>query len=105
VLGFFQVQPVTELSYRLVEEVVWRSLDGTLHAVYSPLSGETLLLNNSAIWVLEVLAEPGWHDPQDVVRQIANEAETSEREVQDTLGDVWTTLLGGGLLRRQRAAA
>jgi hypothetical protein len=39
------------------------------------------------------------------VRQTANEAETSEREVQDTLGDVWTTLLDGGLLRRQRAAA
>lgn len=96
---------MTGPSFRLVDGVVWRPLDDDLHAVYSPLSGETLLLNHSAIWVLEVLAEPGWHDPQDVVRQIANEAETSEREVQDTLGDVWTTLLDGGLLRRQRAAA
>jgi pantoate kinase len=55
--------------------------------------------------VLEGVAEPGWHDPEDVVRQIANEAETSESEVQSTLGDVWTTLLDGGLVRRQRAAA
>ncbi len=96
---------MTDLSYRLVEGVVWRSLDDTLYAVYSPLSGETLLLNGSAIWVLEGVAEPGWHDPEDVVRQIANEAETSESEVQSTLGDVWTTLLDGGLVRRQRAAA
>ena len=96
---------MTDPVYRLVDGVIWRPLDDALHAVYSPLSGETLLLNNTAIWVLEVLAEPGWHDPQDVVRQIASEAETSEREVQDTLGDVWTTLLGSGLLRRQRAAA
>jgi hypothetical protein len=96
---------VTGQRCSLVDGVVWRSLDDTLHAVYSPLSGETLLLNSTAIWVLEVLAEPGWHDPQDVMRQIANESETSEREVEDTLGDVWTTLLDGGLTRCQRAAA
>ena len=96
---------MTGPRYRLVDGAIWRPLDDTLHAVFSPLSGETLLLNGTAIWVLEVLAEPGWHDPQDVVRQIANQVETSEREVQDTLGDVWTTLVDSGLVRRQHATA
>jgi hypothetical protein len=95
---------VTGPGYSLVDGVIWRPLDDALHAVYSPLSGETLLLNNTAVWVLEVLAEPGWHDPEDVVRQIASEAETSEREAQGTLGEIWTMLLDGGLVRRQRAA-
>lgn len=96
---------MTGQRYRLVDRVDWRPLDDTLHAVYSPLSGDTLLLNSTAVWVLEALAEPGWHDAEDVVRQIAREAETSEGEVRDTLGDIWTTLLEGGLVRRQRAAA
>ncbi len=91
--------------YQLVEGVIWRPLDDALHAVYGPLSGETMLLNAAAIWVLDVLAEPGWHHPEDVVRQIASEAELPEDEVRCTLGDIWALLLDGGLVRRQRAAA
>ncbi|MCE2908510.1 MAG: hypothetical protein ACK5Y8_02935 [Betaproteobacteria bacterium] len=92
-------------QYCLVKGVVWRPLDDSLHAVYCPLSGETLLLNGTAVWVLELLAGPGWHHPDGVVRQVAIEAELPEEEVRASLGNIWTTLLGGGLLRRQRAAA
>jgi hypothetical protein len=76
-----------------------------LHAVYSPLSGETLLLNSTAVWVLELLTGHGWHHPDGVVRQLAMEAELPDDEVRASLGDIWSTLLDGGLVRRQRAAA
>lgn len=90
---------------QLVPGVIWQPLDDTLCAAYSPLSGETHLLNNTAIGVLELLAEPGWHHPADVVHQLAREAERPEAEVAAVLGEVWTTLVDGGLVRRERSAA
>ncbi len=96
---------MTAARCRLRPGVVWRPLDDTLHAVYSPLSGETHLLNGTAIWVLELLAEPGWHHPDDVVRQVALEAELPEAEIRAALGDVWSTLVDGGLVQRERVAA
>ena len=96
---------MTDERIRLVPGVVWRELDDTLCAVYSPLSGETHLLNSTAIWVLELLAEPGWHHPDDVVRQLAFQSEAAEAEIRAALGDLWGTLVHGGLVRRQRATA
>ena len=90
-------------SLRLVEGVVWRPLDDHLFAVFSPLSGETHLLNATAICVLELLGQPGWHHPDDVVRQVALESESPEDDVRMSLGDVWTTLVSGGLVRRRSA--
>jgi hypothetical protein len=55
--------------------------------------------------VLELLAGQGWHHPDGVVRQVAIEAELPDDEVRASLGDIWSTLLDGGLARRQRAAA
>lgn len=89
---------------RLVQGVVWQALDETMHAVYSPLSGETLLLNGTAIWVLERLGEPGWHQPDDVVGQAALEAGRPEDEVCAALGNIWAMLQDAGLVSRERAA-
>jgi PqqD family protein of HPr-rel-A system len=92
---------LTAGRFSLVPGVVWRELDDSLHAVYSPLSGDTHLLNPTAVWVLEQLAAPGWHDADDVVRQVALESEVPEAEMRAALGDVWSTLVTGGLVRRQ----
>lgn len=73
-----------------------------MFAVYSPLSGETHLLNGTAVWMLELLAEPGWHDPDDVLQRAATESDVPEAEIRQSLGDLWGTLVDGGLVRRQR---
>ncbi len=96
---------MNDARVRLVSGVVWLPLDDTMHAAYSPLSGETLLLNDTAIWVLERLAEPGWHRPDDVLRQAALEAERPEGEVRVSLGNIWATLQDAGLVRREPPSA
>jgi hypothetical protein len=52
--------------------------------------------------VLELLAGEGWHDPDDVVRQVASEAGLSEDEARAALGDVWKTFDDSGLVLRHR---
>ena len=87
--------------YRLADGVVWESLDGAMFAVYSGLSGETHLLNETAVWMLEWLAAPGWHHADDVVHGAASEAGVSEEELRASLGDIWTTYVQDGLVRRR----
>jgi hypothetical protein len=87
--------------YRLADGVVWESLDDAMFAVYSGLSGETHLLNESAVWMLELLATPGWHHADDVVHLAATEASVPEDELRATLGDIWTTFVHGGLVLRR----
>lgn len=76
-----------------------------MFAVYSTLSGETHLLNGTAVWVLELLAEPGWHHPDDVLQRAASESDVPEAGIRESLGDIWGTLVDGGLVLRRRQAA
>ena len=92
---------MTAQVYRLAEGVVWESLDDVMFAVYSGLSGETHLLNESAVWMLELLAAPGWHHANDVVHRAAAEASVPEDELRAALGDIWTTFVHGGLVLRR----
>ncbi len=92
---------MTVQVYRLADGVVWESLDGAMFAVYSGLSGETHLLNETAVWMLEWLAAPGWHHADDVVHRAASEAGVSEEELRISLGDIWTTFVHDGLVRRR----
>lgn len=94
---------MTAPRLQLVEGVVWRPLDDEMYAVFSPLSGETHLLNGTAVCVLELLGQPGWHHPDDVVRKVALECESPEGDVRAALSDIWTTLVAGGLVRRPQA--
>ncbi|MCA3240877.1 MAG: HPr-rel-A system PqqD family peptide chaperone [Rubrivivax sp.] len=92
---------MTAQVYRLADGVVLESLDGTMFAVYSGLSGETHLLNETAVWMLEWLAAPGWHHADDVVHRAASEASVSEEELRASLGDIWTTFVHDGLVLRR----
>lgn len=82
--------------------MVWEALDDTMFAVYGGLSGETHLLNDTAVWALELLAGPGGHTLDELVRQAAAESEVTDNEARAALGDIWTTLVDSGLLQRQR---
>lgn len=92
---------MTAQVYRLADGVVWESLDDNMFAVYSGLSGETHLLNETAVWMLEWLAAPGWHHADDLIQRAASEAGVSEVELRVSLGDIWTTFVHDGLVRRR----
>ena len=70
---------------------------GELWAVFSPCSGQTLLLNTEAVALLEVLREqPG--DLAQVCQTLAMDTDLSARELQERCGDAWQQLLDAGLL-------
>jgi PqqD family protein of HPr-rel-A system len=73
-----------------------------MFAVYGGLSGETHLLNDTAIWALELASEPGGHTFDELMRQAAADTEVTDNEARAALGDIWTTLVDSGLLQRLR---
>jgi hypothetical protein len=99
VLELIQGGPaLTQARYR----VVWEPLDEQMFAVYSGLSGETHLLNDTAVWLLELLSEPGWHLKDDIVHRAATESQVTDNEAGAAFGDFWTSFIDGGLLQLQR---
>jgi len=72
-----------------------------MFVVFSRLSGETHFLNETAIWLLELLREPGWHSPEGLVEMAAADTDMPEAELQALLGDIWPTFLDGGLVLRR----
>jgi PqqD family protein of HPr-rel-A system len=70
---------------------------GDFWAVFSPRSGQTLLLNTEAVAILEVLREqPG--DLAQVCQTLAMDTDLSAPELQARCGNVWQQLLDAGLL-------
>jgi len=70
---------------------------GALWAVFSPCSGQTLLLNTEAAAILEVLREqPG--DLAQVCQTLAMDTDLSASELQERCSDAWQQLLDAGLL-------
>lgn len=70
---------------------------GEFWAVFSPRSGQTLLLNNEAVAILEVLREQAG-DLAQVCQTLAMDTELSAHDLQERCGDVWQHLLDAGLL-------
>ena len=77
---------------------------GALWGVYSPLSGQTLVLNTEAVAMLEVLRdEPG--DLAIVCRALALDAGLGPKDIEDRCRGVWQDLLDAGLLEPAPLAA
>lgn len=73
-------------------------------AAYSPLSGETLLLNDEGAAVLECLS----HGPartEDVAAALAADSGISPREIAERLAACWHQLVQAGLVRQQMTKA
>lgn len=70
---------------------------GAMWAVFSPLSGQTLMLNTEAVAILEVLRDqPG--GLTDVCRALAADGERDARELEALCQDSLALLLDAGLL-------
>lgn len=96
---------LTDWRHRLADGVVWERLDNDMFVVFSPLSGETHFLNSTAVWLLDLLREPGWHGADELIAKAAAEAEMPLDEVRSLLGDFWATFMDGGLVLRRSGQA
>jgi len=85
------------VRYRLIDGVRVESIAATW-AAFSPVSGETLQLNDEAAAILELLAL-GPLD-SDVVRDtLAEETQTEPAKVGEAISHVWSQLILAGLVR------
>lgn len=82
--------------YRIAPGVVMEAL-GESWAVFSPASGETLLLNAEAAAVLEVLQD-GARDSGQVCAVLAEESGCSVDTLSNSLRDLWPQLSTAGLI-------
>ena len=77
---------------------------GSGWAGFSPLSGETLLLNDAGAAVLEML-EQGPADERSIASTLAEDARVTPEAMLDALAGGWDALISAGLLRRTTASA
>jgi PqqD family protein of HPr-rel-A system len=68
-------------------------------AAFSPLSGDTLLLNDSSAAVLEYL-EAGPADDTSVAAALAGDADVPGETMSQALRSGWEDLVSAGLVRR-----
>jgi len=80
-----------------------RAIDlGPVWAVYSPLSGQTLILNTEAVAILEVLREePG--DLAHVCNSLAGDGQHDAGEIEARCHGAWKQLIDAGLLEPSAA--
>ena len=71
---------------------------GDVWAAFSPVSGETILLNDTSAAILEVLAE-GAQDLAFVAEVLARQVALPRAEVSALLREHWPKLLQAGLVR------
>ena len=83
--------------YARVEGVAIEPL-GHLWASYSPVTGETSLLNDESAAILEIL-EQGEADAEDICRQLSMDSGVSANDLAEVLQDSWPTLVDAGLVR------
>jgi PqqD family protein of HPr-rel-A system len=72
---------------------------GRAWAAFSPASGETLLLNDEAAALLEVLTDGPAHCDA-VCAALAVDGDVAVAQIHAAMGDSWQQLLQAGLLRR-----
>lgn len=76
---------------------------GPVWAVYSPLSGQTLMLNTEAVAMLEVLRDaPG--DLASVCSVLATDGQHEADAIEAMCSGAWQQLLDAGLLEPALAA-
>ena len=89
-------------QYRRVEGVLAEPV-GLLWAVYSPASGETALLNDESVAILEVLAAgPG--DAKTVSATLSEGDRDDAVSIASVIEASWPRLIGAGLVREVRPA-
>ncbi len=72
--------------------------------VYSALSGETHLVNDESVDVLNALDEHLPRTTTEVARHLAAMFEVDAAELEATLAGSWTALVEAGLILRPRSA-
>lgn len=72
---------------------------GHLWAAFSPLSGETTLLNDEGAAVLEVLGTQ-WMSQAQVCAQLAEDTGQVTVDLASIVGDCWPRLIESGLVQR-----
>ncbi len=73
-------------------------------AAFSPLSGETLLLNDEAAAVLEILAE-GPAEADAVCAALAHDSEAPAAQIAASLSQSWEHLMSAGLVLRMESCS
>lgn len=73
-------------------------------AAFSPISGETILLNNESAAILEVLVD-GPATTQQVAEQLAQDMGESGGGLHDLIAGCWSTLIDAGLVQQQLPTA
>ena len=70
---------------------------GEVWVAFSPLSGESMVINNETAAILEVLREaPG--DLEAVCEALAGEVGLDAAELVRTIGATWTRIIEAGLI-------
>lgn len=77
---------------------------GHLWIAFSPASGETALLNEESIAILELL-EQGSATVEDIVAALAASCEEEPASLQSLVADSWSGLVDAGLVREVAQAA
>ena len=72
---------------------------GSLWAVYSPASGETALLNDESVAILEVL-ESGPCSTEAVCAELASGDPSEAAAMMSVIEASWSRLIDAGLVRR-----
>lgn len=86
------------MRYKLVEGIRLEALDN-VWASFSPLSGETQVLNTEAAAVLELLASGGACE-DEVATALADDAAVEPAAVNEALRHIWEQLTAAGLVER-----
>lgn len=72
---------------------------GDVWAAFSPVSGETCLLNNECAAVLEVLAD-GVASTAQVAAQLAQDTGDDSSALLVLIDNAWAVLIDGGLVQK-----
>jgi len=72
---------------------------GDFWAAFSPVSGESILLNDESAAILEVLAE-GPATTQQVAAQLALDTGDVAADLHDLVAGCWLTLIDSGLVQQ-----
>ncbi len=72
---------------------------------FSALSGETHVLNDEGVAILELLDAPSPQSSADIAARLADEVGMPASELEGTLAGAWEPLIDAGLVREHRAPA
>jgi hypothetical protein len=91
--------------FRLAPGLVWEPLSDRTWAVFSGSSGETHLLNESGLCVLEALSATAWRSEDEVVAHVASATGSSTDEIKPLVAELWRSLADCGVVLCQEMPA